>query len=70
MSRLSNFAEKRTTRYILKKLGILGFKFALISCAWLAYHFPIFSDNNPQADGAMYMLIFAVCGFIWWEFCR
>jgi len=70
MSRLSEYAEKRSSRFMQKKLTFIGVKLALAGCGALAYYFPIFNDGNIAMDGALYFVLFATCGFIWWEFCR
>ena len=70
MSRLSNYAQKRASRIMQKKLLLIGVKLALAGCGALAYYFPIFSDGNVAADGAVYFVLIAVAGFMWWEFCR
>ena len=70
MSRLSEFAEKRSSRFMQKKLIFIGVKLGLAGCGALAYYFPIFSDGNIAMDGALYFVLIATCGFIWWEFCR
>ncbi|MEP3889733.1 MAG: hypothetical protein ABJN69_04650 [Hellea sp.] len=70
MSRFSDYAQNRTSRIMQKKLLLIGMKLALAACGALAYYFPIFSDGNIAADGAVYFVLIAVAGFIWWEFCR
>ena len=70
MYRLSEYAEKRSSRFMQKKLIFLGLKLGLAGCALLAHYFPIFSDGNFAADGAVYFIIFCTSAFIWWEYCR
>ena len=70
MSRLSEYAEKRSSRFMQKKLAFIGLKLGFAGCGGLAYYFPIFSDGNIMADGAVYFIMLSVAGFIWWEFCR
>lgn len=70
MSRLSEFAQNRSSRIMQKKLLLIGVKLALAACGAIAYYFPIFSDGNIAADGLVYLVIIAVSSFIWWEFCR
>ncbi|WP_154813725.1 hypothetical protein [Hellea balneolensis] len=70
MSRLSKFAQNRSARFMQKKLILIGVKLGLAGCGALAYYFPIFSDGNIAADGALYFIIIATSAFLWWEFCR
>jgi len=53
-----------------KKLLLIGVKLGFAGCGALAYYFPIFSDGNIAADGAVYFVLIATGTFIWWEFCR
>jgi len=70
MSRLSQYTEKRTSRFMQKKLLFIGAKLGFAGCGALAYYFPLFEDGNFAADGAVYFVLFAVAGCLWWEFCR
>jgi len=70
MSRLSKYAQNKTSRFAQKKLLLIGGKLALAACGGLAYYFPIFGDGNVAADGLVYLIIIATGGFLWWEFCR
>jgi hypothetical protein len=70
MSRLSDYSQKRTTRFMQKKALFFGAKIGLAVCGGLAYYFPIFSDGNIAMDGAVYFVMLGTAGFIWWEFCR
>ena len=70
MSRISDYSQKRTTRFMQKKAIFIGAKLALAGCSGLAYYFPIFSDGNIVMDGAVYCVLLGVAGFIWSEFCR
>jgi len=70
MSRLSEYAEKRSSRFMQKKLAFIGLKLGLAGCGVLAHYFPIFNDGNIAADGAVYFIILCTSGFIWWEYCR
>jgi len=70
MSRLSNYAQNRSAKFMQKKLILIGAKLGLAGCGALAYYFPIFSDGNIAADGAVYFIIIGTGAFLWWEFCR
>lgn len=70
MSRLSDYSQKRTSRFMQKKALLIGAKIAFAGCSGLAYYVPIFDDGNIMMDGAVYFVMLGVAGFIWWEFCR
>lgn len=70
MSRLSEYAQKRSSRFMQKKLLFIAAKLGLAACAGLAYYFPIFDDGNIAMDGAIYFIFITTAGLIWWEFCR
>jgi hypothetical protein len=70
MSRLSEYAQKRSSRFMQKKLLFITAKLGLTACAGLAYYFPIFDDSNIAMDGAVYFVLISTAVFMWWEFCR
>lgn len=53
-----------------KKLLFISAKLGFAGCGALAYYFPLFEDGNFAADGAVYFVLFAVAGCLWWEFCQ